>query len=77
MKLADMYDGQDTRTFEQRRAEVVEIVRSAADFAGADSGLRALFLAMSMADNEKEFDQVFDLLTHSLSENTARFLQRA
>jgi hypothetical protein len=77
VKLADMYDGQDTRTFEERRAEVVEIVRSAADFAGADYGLQALFLTMSEADDENEFNQAFDTLVASLSESTTRYLQSA
>jgi hypothetical protein len=72
-----MYDVQDTRSFEERRAEVVEIVRSAADFAGADYGLRDIFLAMSRAEDEKEFDDAFVTLAASLSENTARFLQSA
>jgi hypothetical protein len=77
VKLAEMYDGQDTRTFEERRAEVVEIVRSAADFAGADYGLRDIFLAMSHADDEREFDEAFDTLVSSLSKNTARYFQSA
>jgi hypothetical protein len=75
MHLSEMFDDDDPRTFEQRRAEVVAVVRSAADFAGADSGLRALFLAMSEADDEKAFDAAFGSLANSLSENTARYLQ--
>ena len=75
MKLAEMYDGQDTRTFEERRAEVIEIVRSAADFAGADRGLRAIFQTMCAASDETEFDVAFDAMTASLAENTSRYLQ--
>jgi len=70
-----MYGEQDTRTFEERRAEVVAIVRSAADFEGADAGLRAIFLTMSKADDETAFDAAFDTLVCSLSENTTRYLQ--
>ena len=77
MKLAEMYGEQDTRTFEERRAEVVAIVRSAADFEGTDAGLRSIFLAMSEAETELEFDQAFNSLVASLSDNTARFLQSA
>ncbi len=77
MNLSEMFGDDDPRTFEERRAEVVAIVRSAADFAGADSGLRSLFLAMSEADSEKAFDEAFDSLLNSLSENTARYLQTA
>jgi hypothetical protein len=77
MKLSEMYGDDAPRTFEERRAEVVAIVRSAADFAGADRGLQALFLAMSEADDEKAFNQAFDTLAASLSENTTRYLQSA
>ncbi|MFZ0251916.1 MAG: hypothetical protein WAL61_18380 [Acidimicrobiales bacterium] len=75
MNLSEMFGDDDSRTFEERRAEVVAIVRSAADFAGADRGLQALFLAMSEAENEKEFSSAFDTLVSSLSENTSRYLQ--
>ena len=77
MNLSEMFGDDDPRTFEERRAEVIAIVRSAADFAGADRGLQALFLAMSEAENEKEFSSAFDTLVSSLSENTARYLQTA
>ena len=75
MKLAEMFAEQDTRTFEERRAEVVAIVSSAADFAGADYGLRAMFQQMCAAHDEKEFEEAFDSLAASLSENTTRYLQ--
>ena len=77
MKLAEMFDQQETLTFEERRAEVVTIVRSAADFEGTDSGLRSIFLAMSRAETELEFDQAFNSLVSSLSENTTQYLQSA
>ena len=77
MKLDEMFSDQDTRTFEERRAEVVAIVRSAADFAGADFGLRAMFQHMCDAHDEKEFDIAYNRLAASLSENTARYLQSA
>lgn len=77
MRLSEMYSEQETRTFEERRAEVVSIVRSAADFEGTDAGLRAIFLTMSQAETELEFDQAFNSLVASLSENTARYLQSA
>jgi hypothetical protein len=77
MNLSEMFDDDDPRTFEERRAEVVAVVRSAADFAGADRGLQALFLAMSEASNEPAFDEAFGTLASSLSENTVRYLQTA
>ena len=75
MKLSDMYSDEDPRTFEERRVEVVALVRSAADFAGADYGLRDIFLAMSKADDEKGFNEAFERLVASLSENATRYLQ--
>jgi hypothetical protein len=75
MKLSEMFGDDGPRTFEEQRAEVVAIVRSAADFAGVDRGLQALFLSMSEADDEITFDAAFDALAISLSESTARYLQ--
>ena len=77
MNLSEMFGEDGPRTFEERRAEVVAIVRSAADFAGADRGLQALFVTMSEADDEREFTRAFDTLVASLSENTTRYLQTA
>jgi len=77
MRLAEMFDGQDTMTFEERVAEVVAIVSSAADFAGADHGLRAMFQQVCAARDEREFDEAFDKLVVSLSENTTKYLQSA
>jgi hypothetical protein len=77
MMLTKMFADQEAETFEERRAEVVAIVRSAADFAGADYGLRSLFHAMCDAENENDFDQAYDKLASSLSENTRRYLHTA
>jgi hypothetical protein len=77
MTLTKMFADQEAQTFEERRAEVVAIVRSAADFAGADYGLRAIFQTMCAADDEKEFDQAYDTLVASLNESTRRALQSA
>jgi hypothetical protein len=75
MKLAEMFAEHDALTFEDRRAEVIAIVRSAADFAGADYGLRAIFDRMCASETEPEFDEAFDTLAASLSEATLRTLQ--
>jgi hypothetical protein len=77
MKLSEMYGDEDSRSFEERRAEVVALVRSAADFAGADYGLRDIFAAMSRADDENDFNQAFETLAEALSENATRYLQSA
>lgn len=77
MMLTKMFADQEVQSFEERRAEVVAIVSSAADFAGADCGLRSLFVAMCEADNEKDFDEAYDRLASSLSENTRQYLHTA
>jgi len=75
MTLAEMFAEQDARTFEERRAEVVAIVSSAADFAGADYGLRAMYQHMCDAHDEREFDETFDQLVASMGETTVQVLQ--
>jgi hypothetical protein len=77
MRLAEMFTEGDTRTFEERVAEVIAVVSTAADFAGADHELRAMFQAMCAAHDEPEFDEAYDRLVVSLSENTARYVQSA
>lgn len=75
MKLSEMFADHEELTFEERRAEVVGIVRSATDFTGADRGLRRIFLAMSSASDEMTFDAAFDELMECLNETTLRYLQ--
>ncbi len=77
MTLTEMFAGQDAQTFEERVAEVVAIVSSAADFAGADHGLRALFQSMCAAHDEREFNEAYDSLVISLGENSRRLLETA
>lgn len=77
MKLAEMFADYDVQTFEERRAEVIEIVKSAADFAGADYGLRSIFQRMCASETEPEFDEAYDMLAQSLNETTLRSLQTA
>jgi hypothetical protein len=77
MKLSEMFAEQDAQSFEERRAEVIEIVRSATDFAGADVGLQSIFRAMCAADDEKSFNETFEELMVSISETTTRALQEA
>jgi hypothetical protein len=75
--LAEMFTGLESMTFEERVAEIIAIVSSAADFAGADYRLRYMFEAMYAAHDEREFDEAFDRLLISLSENPAHSLQAA
>jgi hypothetical protein len=73
--LTEMFADQNAGTFEEQVAEVVAIVSKAADFAGADHGLRAMFQAMCAAHDEREFNEAYERLVISLSENTQRYLQ--
>ena len=75
--LGEMFDNHDTRPYEERVAEVVAIVREAADFAGVDYGLHAMFETMCRARNEAEFDQAYDQLIVTMSQNTSLVLQGA
>jgi hypothetical protein len=52
-------------------------VRSAADFAGADYGLRSIFERLCASETEPEFDEAYDMLAESLNETTLRSLQTA
>ena len=75
MTLDEMFADQDTLTFEERRAELVAIIRSATDFAGADYGLRSIFEHLCTTQDEKEFEKAFKSFVTAVSENTAQFLQ--
>jgi hypothetical protein len=64
MRLNEMFVDQDAATFEQRRDEVIAIVSSATDLAGAESGLSTIVSRMGVAHDENEFDVAFgDLVT--------------
>jgi hypothetical protein len=75
MTLDEMFADQGLLTFEERRAELVAIIRSATDFAGADYGLRSIFEQLCTTEDEKEFEKAFKSLVTSMSESTAQFLQ--
>ncbi len=75
MTLDEMFADQDTLTFEERRAELVAIIRSAADFSGADYGLRSIFEQLCTTEDEKEFEKAFKSFVASMSESTAQVLQ--
>jgi hypothetical protein len=75
MTLDEMFADQSALTFEERRAEVVAVIRSATDFAGADQGLRSIFERMCATEDEKEFEQAFENIVSSMSDSTAQFLR--
>lgn len=68
MTLSDMYAEAQPSTFEERRDEVVAIVKSATDLAGADLSLRSLVDEMSHAMDEQQFDTAFDTLVKAIGD---------
>ena len=74
MTLSDMFIDQDAETFEQRRDEVVDIVSSALDLAGADRGLAAIMQRLTVATDENEFDEAFDAIVSGVRGTTPQLL---
>jgi hypothetical protein len=70
MTLSGMFEDQDAETFEARRDEVVAIVSSALDLAGADRGLAALMQRLTSSASEDEFDKTFDEIVSGIRETT-------
>jgi hypothetical protein len=70
MTLSDMFVDQDAETFEQRRDEVVEIMSSALDLAGADRGLAAIMRRLTVATDQSEFDEAFDAIVSGVRGTT-------
>jgi hypothetical protein len=77
MTLSDMFVDQETQSFEQRRDEVVSIVRAAVDLAGVDRGLASIMQRLTAASDENEFDEAFDEIVKSIRGTTPRLLDRA
>ena len=74
MTLSDMFVDQDAETFEQRRDEVVDIVSSALDLAGADRGLAAIMQRLTVATDESDFDEAFDAIVSGVRGTTPQLL---
>ena len=74
MTLSDMFIDQDAETFEQRRDEVVDIVSSALDLAGADRGLAAIMQRLTVATDENDFDEAFDAIVSGVRGTTPQLL---
>jgi hypothetical protein len=69
MTYTEMFAGQEDRTFEQRRDEVVALLSSATDLRGADRGLRSLVDRLGVAHDEREFDVAYDELVSSIGQS--------
>ena len=67
MSLKDMFGAEDTRTFEQRRDEVVSLVVQATDLGGEDQYLRRAVTRCRRARTEREFDQAYESIVTAIS----------
>ena len=66
--LNEMFTDENSRTFEQRRDEVVSIVEGATDLQGADEVFRGIVERVRAAGSENEFNDAFEVLEWAMSE---------
>ena len=67
MALSDMFTEEDTRSFEERRDEVIALVIEATDLSGREQYLRRAVRRCSKAHSEREFDQAYEELVLEIS----------
>ncbi len=67
MTLSEMFAGDETRTFEERRDEVVSLVVQATDLEGHEQYLRRAVARCIHAHSEQEFDQAYQSLVSAIS----------
>lgn len=67
MTLSDMFTDEDTRTFEERRDEVISLVIEATDLGGREQYLRRAVHRCRKAHSEKEFDAAYEELVLQIS----------
>ena len=65
--MSDMFTEEDTRTFEERRDEVIALVIQATDLGGREQYLRRAVRRCRKAHNEQEFDQAYETLVDAIS----------
>lgn len=67
MTLSDMFTEEDTRSFEERRDEVISLVIQATDLDGREQYLRRAVRRCSKAHTEQEFDRAYESLVDAIS----------
>jgi hypothetical protein len=72
-----MFVDQEALSFEQRRDEVVSIMRATVDLAGVDRGLTSIMRRLTAASDENEFDEAFDEIVTGIRDTTPQLLDRA
>ncbi len=65
--LGEMFSGGDTRTFQQRRDEVVSILLQATDLSGDDQYLRRAVHRCRRAHSERQFDRAYASLANAIA----------
>ena len=65
--LSDMFTEEDTRSFEERRDEVIALVIQAVDLGGREQHLRRAVRHCSKAHTEPEFDRAYESLVDAIS----------
>jgi hypothetical protein len=65
--LAEMFTEDDTRSFEERRDEVIALVIQATDLSGRERHLRGAVTRCRRAHSEREFDQAYESLVSAIS----------
>ena len=67
MTLSEMFTEEDTRSFEERRDEVIALVIQATDLAGRERYLRRAVRRCSKAHTEQDFDRAYQSLVDAIS----------
>ncbi len=67
MTLSEMFTEEDTRSFEERRDEVISLVIQATDLSGGEQYLRRAVHRCRRAHTEQEFDQAYESLVSAIS----------
>jgi hypothetical protein len=65
--LSEMFTEEDTRSFEERRDEVIALVIQATDLSGGEHYLRRAVHRCRQAHTEQEFDQAYESLVTEIS----------
>ncbi len=67
MTLKEMFSEEDTRSFEQRRDEVVFLLVEATDLSGRDQYLRRAVHWCRRAHSEREFDRAYETVVSAIA----------
>ena len=66
-RLSEMFSEGDTRSFEQRRDEVVSLLEEATDLSGQDQYLRRAVHRCRRAHSEREFNRAYETVVSAIA----------